>query len=109
MAEVTLAALRRIILLPEDDELLVRANAALQTLTGTTLALGLAPRVSAIALFGSMVPTTIAGHRFWAIQDTTSRRQHRTQFHKNMAMLGGLLFAVLDRPVRGSSGIDAMR
>jgi hypothetical protein len=29
----------------------------------------------------------------------------RIQFHKNMAMIGGLLFAVLDEPEAGSSGL----
>jgi hypothetical protein len=27
-----------------------------------------------------------------------ARKQQRIQFHQNMAMIGGLLFAVLDQP-----------
>jgi len=98
MAGSTLATIRRVAPLPADDELVVRANAAVQAVAGTTLALGLLPRASAAALFGSLVPTTIAGHGFWAIDDPATRKLQRTQFHKNMAMLGGLLFAVLDPP-----------
>lgn len=100
----TLVALRKLLPLPADDELVVRGNAAVQAVAGTTLALGLLPRASAAALFGSLVPTTIAGHGFWAIEDPTARKLQRVQFHKNMAMLGGLLFAVLEgRPGRGTT------
>lgn len=98
MAAPTLTTMRRVLPLPADDELVVRGNAAVQTLAGTTL--GIAPRASALAVFGSLVPTTIAGHGFWAIEDPTTRKLQRTQFTKNMAMLGGLLFAILDRPRR---------
>jgi len=62
------------------------------------LALGIAPRLSALALACSLIPTTLAGHSYWAIEDPAGRKQQRIQFHKNMAMLGGLLLAVLDEP-----------
>ena len=70
----------------------------MQVLAGTALALGLAPRLSALALAGSLVPTTLAGHAYWTIEDPAARKLQRIQFHKNMAMIGGLLFAVLDQP-----------
>jgi putative oxidoreductase len=84
--------------LPADDELVVRANAAVQVVGGTLLALGLAPRLSAVALAGSLIPTTLAGHAYWSIEDPAARKLQRIQFHKNMAMIGGLLFAALDQP-----------
>jgi putative oxidoreductase len=93
----TLAAIRRAVPLPE-DEVVVRGNAAVQVVGGTMLALGVLPRLSALALIGSMVPTTLAGHAYWAAEDPVVRKQQRIQFHKNLAMIGGLLFAVLDRP-----------
>ena len=94
----TLATVRAVVPLPEDDELLVRVNAAVQVLAGTMLVLGKAQRASALALVGSLIPTTMAGHAFWNIEDPAKRKMQRIQFHKNMAMIGGLLFAVLDRP-----------
>jgi putative oxidoreductase len=97
-AASTLATLRTIVPLPSDDELLVRGNAALQVLAGTLLALGKAQKPSALALTGSLIPTTIAGHAFWSIEDPAARKLQRVQFHKNMAMIGGLLFAALDQP-----------
>jgi putative oxidoreductase len=93
----TLAVMRRAVPLPADDELVVRGNAAVQVAGGTMLALGVLPRLSALALAGSMVPTTVAGHGFWTVEDPAARAQQRIQFHKNLAMIGGLLFAVADR------------
>ncbi len=93
-----LATMRKVAPLPADDELVVRGNAAVQVVAGTLLALGKAPRLSALALAGSLIPTTLAGHSYWKIEDPDVRKVQRIQFHKNMAMIGGLLFAVLDQP-----------
>jgi uncharacterized membrane protein YphA (DoxX/SURF4 family) len=98
-AEV-LAAIRKVAPLPDDDELVVRANAAVMVAAGALLALGRFPRLSALALAGSLVPTTLAGHSYWKVEDPAVRKVQRIQFHKNMAMLGGLLLAVLDEPPR---------
>ena len=93
-----LAAMRKAVPLPDDDELLVRGNAGVMVAAGALLALGIAPRLSALALAGSLVPTTLAGHSYWQIEDPEVRKIQRIQFHKNMALIGGLLFAALDRP-----------
>ena len=97
-AAPVLGAMRKWVPLPEDDELVVRGNAAVQVAAGTLLALGIAPRLSALALAGSLIPTTLAGHAYWTIEDPAARKLQRIQFHKNMAMIGGLLFAALDEP-----------
>ena len=86
--------------LPDDDELLVRGNAAVMVAGGVMLALGKTPRLSALILAGSLIPTTLAGHSYWEIEDPAARKMQRIQFHKNMAMIGGLLFAALDAPQR---------
>ena len=96
MAGPLLAAVRRVVPLPADD-MVVRGNAAVMVAGGATLALGVLPRLSALALAGSMVPTTLAGHAYWAEEDPVRRKLQRIHFHKNVAMIGGLLFAVLDR------------
>jgi uncharacterized membrane protein YphA (DoxX/SURF4 family) len=96
LAGPVLARMRKVAPLPDDDEQLVRLNAGVQVVAGATLALGIYPRLSALALAGSLIPTTLAGHSFWNLEDPAAQKTQRVQFHKNMAMLGGLLLAVLD-------------
>ncbi len=80
--------------LPTDDPVtLVQVNGAVQVAAGTLLALGKVPRLAALALMGSLVPTTLAGHRWWDEDDPQSRAQQRIQFLKNLAVLGGLVLA----------------
>ena len=43
-----------------------------------------------------MVPTTLAGHRFWEQKDKAARAQQMTHFFKNVSMLGGLVLAGVD-------------
>ena len=82
--------------LPEDTESLVRINGAAQVAAGLLLATGRFPRLSSAVLAGSLVPTTLAGHRFWEEQDETRRAQQRIHFFKNLSMLGGLMLAAVD-------------
>ncbi len=101
MAASTLGTIRKVVPLPADDEQIVRANGALQAAAGialaaTSLVPGRFHRWAALAVIGSLIPTTVAGHDFWNIDDPMARRMQRTQFWKNMAMLGGLLFAISD-------------
>src|SRR5262245_46659407 len=77
-----------------DTEQLVQLNGAVQVAAGVTLALGIFPRASALLLAGSLVPTTLAGHRFWEEEDPGARAQQTIQFLKNAAMMGGLLLVV---------------
>ena len=77
---------------------LTAANAAVMVAAGGLLMLGRAPRLSALALAGSLIPTTLAGHSYWEHEDEATRKVQRIQFHKNLAMIGGLIFAALDEP-----------
>lgn len=82
---------------PEDNtELLVRANGALQVVAGALLAIGRIPRLSALALAGSLILTTFAGHPFWQERDQARRQQQQIEFFKNASMFGGLILAALD-------------
>ncbi len=75
---------------PADDKTLVRINAAVHIVAGLGLATGRAPRLSALALAATVVPTTLAGHAFWEEKDKARRTQQMTHFFKNVSMLGGL-------------------
>jgi putative oxidoreductase len=81
---------------PDKTEEAVRINGAVQVVAGTMLALGRWPRLAALALAATLVPTTAAGHRFWEAEDDQERRQQRIHFLKNLSMLGGLLLATVD-------------
>ncbi len=83
-------------------EQLVKVNAGVQVVAGGLFALGIAPRVMAIVLGGSLVPTTLAGHRFWEMDDDADKAQHQIQFLKNVGLIGGLIFAALDTGGRPS-------
>lgn len=81
-------------------ELMVRANGAAMAVAGTTMALGIKPRLSALTLLGSLAPTTYAAHAFWELEDPAQRRTQQVQFWKNLGLAGGLLM-VAGEPSRG--------
>jgi uncharacterized membrane protein YphA (DoxX/SURF4 family) len=81
---------------PSDPVDAVRLNAAVHLGAGVLLAAGVMSRLAALALAVSMIPTTVAGHPFWEVDDPVKRSQQRTQFLKNTAILGGLLAVALD-------------
>ena len=81
---------------PNDPELLVRANGATMVGGGALLATGHFPRLASWALAGSLVPTTYVGHPFWAETDPALKRTQRIAFLKNVGLLGGLLLAAVD-------------
>jgi uncharacterized membrane protein YphA (DoxX/SURF4 family) len=76
--------------LPE-PELMVRINGGLMVLGGVALALGIKPRLAALGLAATLVPTTYVGHQFWAQTDPAARRGQVVHFNKNVAIVGGLL------------------
>ncbi len=82
--------------IPTDPALLIRISAATQVACGLTLATGRAPRLSAVVLGATLVPTTFGGHRFWEADDPTTRNQQRLHFFKNVSLLGGLVIAAGD-------------
>lgn len=86
----------RVPLIPNETEQAVRINGAVQFAGGLMLAMGRLPRLSALAIAATLVPTTLAGHRFWEIDDKQERAAQRIQFLKNLSMLGGLLLAAVD-------------
>jgi putative oxidoreductase len=72
-------------------ERMVQANGLAMAAGGTALALGIVPRAAAAGLVASLVPTTLAGHRFWEEEDPQARGMQLTQFLKNLGLIGGLV------------------
>lgn len=81
---------------PADPVTAVTVNAVAHVAGGAMLSLGIFPRLAALALASSMVPTTLAGHRFWEMEAGPQRAQQQIHFLKNTAILGGLLITALD-------------
>lgn len=82
--------------LPDDAVTLVRINAAAQLLGAAALATGKAPRLGALVLAGSMVPTTVAGYAFWNETDPIAKKAAQAGFFKNLSLVGGALLAAGD-------------
>ncbi|MEJ7833278.1 MAG: DoxX family protein [Nocardioides sp.] len=83
--------------IPSDPATLVRVHAVVQILAAVALTRGRAPRLSSAMLAASLVPTTLAGHRFWEVNDDKSERaEQQVHFFKNVSLLGGLLIAAGD-------------
>jgi len=74
----------------------VRIDGVVKLVAGVALGLGRAPRLAAAVLSASLVPTTLAAHSFWKIDDESDRGLQKQEFFKNASMLGGLLLAVVD-------------
>lgn len=90
--------------IPTDPVTLVRVDAVVKIVAGTMFALGRAPRLSALVLLGSLVPTTAAGHPFWAEKDEQAKQRQLMHFLKNAGLAGGLLIAAADTEGRPSLG-----
>ncbi|WP_033291362.1 DoxX family protein [Amycolatopsis jejuensis] len=94
---------------PRDPVTLVRIDAAVKIGAGLALASGKAPRLAAVALLGSLVPTTLATHRFWALENPAEKQAQQVQFIKNASLAGGLLLAAGDTAGKPSLGWRARR
>jgi uncharacterized membrane protein YphA (DoxX/SURF4 family) len=94
---------------PRDVEQWVKIDAGVKVGAGVLFALGKFPRLSALLLTGSVVPTTLAGHRFWEHDDPKERFGQIADFLKNLGLLGGLLIATVDTEGKPSVGWLARR
>jgi putative oxidoreductase len=60
---------------------------------GIALILGLATRYVAVLLLMFVIIATFSSHRYWEFTEAAARRAQDTNFYKNLAMMGGLVFA----------------
>ena len=90
--------------MPADPDTLVKINAAVQIGGGVLLATGKAPRLASLALAGSLLPSTLTEHDFWNETDPSLRAMQRTNFIKNVSLLGGLMIASVDTEGKPSLG-----
>ncbi len=76
--------------LPYPDLLAALAVAA-EILGPVALILGVAPRLTALLLIGFTLVASLISHAFW-IFPAEAQAAQQTQFFKNVAIMGGLLF-----------------
>jgi uncharacterized membrane protein YphA (DoxX/SURF4 family) len=75
---------------------MVKLNGTLMVIGGILLALGIKPKHAALLLSACLIATTYAGHQFWDQETEQATDQQLTQFLKNAAMLGGLIFVLAE-------------
>lgn len=98
--------------LPQDPQVFTRAGGAVMAGAGTLFALGRAPRLSALALVATLLPSTYAQHAFWQEKDPQARGTQRALFLRDAGLLGGALLALVDtegRPGLAWRGRRAVR
>lgn len=88
---------------PKDTETLVKVLAGVKIGAGVTFALGKAPRLSALALTASHLPSTVSRHAFWTESDPAARSRKTTGMATDVALLGALMLASVD--TAGQPGI----
>jgi putative oxidoreductase len=72
-------------------ERVVPVTSVTMMVAGTTLALGIARRASAVTLAGCLTGLTYTLHGFWRDEEEKPRRMKRQAFVTNFGTLGGLL------------------
>ncbi|MEZ4332132.1 MAG: DoxX family protein [Myxococcota bacterium] len=99
LARLDAAPLGHLARLLGPPEALMLASGVVLVLGGGALALGLATRIAAIALFATLVPITLTVH--------VGDPDHIGPLFKNVALLGGLLHFAVRGP--GAGSLDAIR
>jgi uncharacterized membrane protein YphA (DoxX/SURF4 family) len=82
--------------LPDNPELVVRAGGAVLAGSSVLFALGRAPRLSALLMTTSLVPTVYATGQFWKETDPVLRREKRGHVLATLGLVGGALLAAVD-------------
>lgn len=83
--------------IPAPDAAVIASAVALVA-GGTSLALGLKPKVGAAPIVGFLAAVSPTVHSFWNDKDPNEREQNMAHFAKNLALIAGTL------AVAGASG-----
>lgn len=78
-------------MMPEEP-MIPKAQGAAMLIAGSTMALGILPRLSARILILAMIGNTFVGHPFWKHAKPEDRRPQLVHFFKNIGLIGGLLY-----------------
>jgi putative oxidoreductase len=78
-------------------EVLAFVGAAAEVAGPVALVLGIAPRLTAVALVAFTLVATLISHAYWDVPEA-ARKAQEIQFFKNVAIVGGLLFYFVSGP-----------
>lgn len=84
---------------PQPDAAVIASGIALLA-GGTSLALGLKPKLGAASVIGFLAAVTPTIHNFWRDEDPGERMHNMVDFSKNLALLSGVLALADSRPDR---------
>ncbi len=80
-------------------EAAVLGSGALLVLGGTSILLGIKPRLGALAVAGFLAGASATMHDFWKDEDPNQRQNNLVHFMKNVALLGGAVAMLgMDEP-----------
>lgn len=85
-----------------DGPTLMKVHGYVSVVAGAGLALGVAPRLCALALAADVTAVNLTANRFWE-QEGEERQGTQIQFLKDLAIAGGLLIASVD--TKGKPGL----
>jgi putative oxidoreductase len=80
-------------------EVAVTATGVALIAGGTSILLGVKPKLGAAAIAGFLAGVSPVMHNFWNVQDPNQRMNEMVHFSKNLALLGGALALMgMDEP-----------
>ena len=74
-----------------NPELAVRATGAMLILGGTSILLGVKPKLGAMAIIGFLAGVSPVMHNFWKVESPEQRMNEMVNFTKNLALAGGAI------------------
>jgi putative oxidoreductase len=95
--------------LPKDTAQWVKIVAGVKVAAGVLFSLGRLPRLSALLLGATALPTALAQYRFWEATDPREKANQTKHFLHSLGLLGGLLIAAVDTQGKPSVGYRAKR
>lgn len=69
----------------------VTGSGALLAAAGTSLLLGVKPKLGALGVLGFLAVTSASFHDFWNVEDPQQKQSELIQFSKNVALMGAAL------------------
>lgn len=91
-------------------ELAVKLSAVPLIIGGTSILLGVKPKLGALAILGFLAGVSPVMHDFWRMEDPEKRMQNQIDFMKNAALAGGALALMgVEEPWEASIPVEQLK